>query len=488
MVCWTLPVPARLPRPGQWTIKVLGILILCTSTSMLSFYIHITNVDHKNSISNKNLGISFLLHSGTHPIDDRTALRTILRRTKLSQSDCSSTGQNNQHHRQLNETELSLPSLPEVGVANAITEWLHSSKNSKSQCTLPPSKSCKTSTFTIVLMSHNTGRFRKLMDAINDLFLQWIDVGLTEIIFVWNAPRTALKGRNTTASNSTEYVTQMLQWDADENHPFRIFYAFENGLTNNLLNRYHPLIAPRNEAVVYFDDDGPFFTTNRELMRSGIELWRTNADIQVGTYGRYLTFSSERINDKGQASDGHIYNNFVPICGHNMKYNRDTFSDFGATVILPTRSIIHRNFFCFIWHPAFEELRQFILDHPTHPDDMFVSVLIGQLSGRGAKLYPRLEWNGTRPKVKGSIDKHLPDFNHRRLLWELPHWFDHREAAINSILRYFGTIHPGSTGWCDGTPYMKANKLYPSNSSIPYVCEPTFPSVGIIPWMNENHY
>jgi hypothetical protein len=49
---------------------------------------------------------------------------------------------------------------------------------------------------------------------------------------------------------------------------------------NNLLNRYHPSIQPQHEAIVYFDDDGPF---HREIaMDVGFELWKFNSDVQIG--------------------------------------------------------------------------------------------------------------------------------------------------------------------------------------------------------------
>ena len=46
------------------------------------------------------------------------------------------------------------------------------------------------------------------------------------------------------------------------------------------------------------------------------------------------------------------------------------------SVLLPSGTFLHRNFLCFIWHPAFEELRQWVVAHKTMPDDMTVSVCV----------------------------------------------------------------------------------------------------------------
>jgi hypothetical protein len=55
-----------------------------------------------------------------------------------------------------------------------------------------------------------------------------------------------------------------------------------------------------------------------------------------------------------------------------------------------------------------------------------------------------------------------------------------REEAINSIVGYFGSIHPGTVGWCAGTDYMKPNKR-----GVPFVCRPEKPSLDLIPWLNK---
>lgn len=465
----------------------VGAFILCI---YVLFFLNLANEVNHHHYSHPLQLPHDVLTENTHRVID-IALKSVLKRADWSRSACTATPKNQTLQHMHNETLL--PKLPEYGVAGAIREWIENTNKTSSRpqncvCKLPPSKSCHVSNFTIVIMAQDTKRFKKLLTALRDVFPQWTSIGLTEIILVWNAPRSDLERAAATknaneskvSSKVASYVAQMLEWNVNPDNMFRIFYSLEHNLGNNLLNRYHPSISPKNSAVVYFDDDGPFYTTNSTFMKAGLELWRRNSRVQVGSFGRYLTIHSDGTSQEQQQgldATTNRHGKFNPLClgttGRKVVYNRDKFSDFGSSIILPTGSIIHRNYLCIIWHPAFEELRQFILDHPTHPDDMLVSILIAQLSGKGARQYPR----------KRYIAKPEGDGNHRRLLWEQPHWFDYRADAVNSILGYFGSLHPGSIGWCQ---YKNANTLTANNSSVPHMCEPAYPSVKLLPWMNED--
>ena len=80
-----------------------------------------------------------------------------------------------------------------------------------------------------------------------EIFFKW--KGAIEIVLVWNAKRSDLLKKSTNSiDNSYSVVEDMLQWNVNPTHPFRIFYSFEHGLTNNLLNRYHPSIAPKKKC------------------------------------------------------------------------------------------------------------------------------------------------------------------------------------------------------------------------------------------------
>jgi hypothetical protein len=134
--------------------------------------------------------------------------------------------------------------------------------------------------------------------------------------------------------------------------------------------------------------------------------------------------------------------------------------------------MIHRNYLCFIWHPALEGLRRFVHDHLVHPDDMTVATIVSHLSGRAPKPYSR----------------RLPD-NRRRLqdrtngtnptgMWRTKDWGKLRSIALNSVVSYFGAINSGSYGWCYKTEYHRLQGRR-------HVCDPEMAKVGMLPWMEK---
>jgi hypothetical protein len=437
-------------------------------------------------------------------------------------------------------------------------------------------------------MSHTVSdeeRLSKLHKGVKTLS-SWDITG--EIILVWNNHQHILE------ECPKQQCRDLLSWDQDPLHKLGIFYALEQThvkLENNLLNRYHPTIQPKHEAVVYFDDDGPFHS--RLAMEVGFELWKRNSDVQIGSMARNIRFPSKRMDDlQNVASDlaarlymdrdwrlgvhpydeeemrrwldmgqeavvvveeeeeeenesdshgdgdgkyqSHGYPEFTPICqnetGDVVEYNYFVFPNYKAHMSLPSGSILHRDFLCFVWHPVFEELRQYILKHPTHPDDMTISTLVSHLTGKALRTFPktvknsnghggnghlekqqqqqqqqqqdrrRLLESGLRSKMVGhkSNDKSEEEdvdeneyskddmelkSHRRRLLWQQKDWGNMREEAIGSIVGYFGSINPGSVGWCAGTQYQekaegKGNMRYNCFNEKP-------PDVSQIPWMNE---
>ena len=79
-----------------------------------------------------------------------------------------------------------------------------------------------------------------------------------------------------------------------------------------------------------------------------------------GVYIRHIKFIQAAGGADSSLPDGEVP--FTPTCrertGDIIEYNYFVFPQFGANMALPSGSIIHRNYLCFIWHPAFEELRQ----------------------------------------------------------------------------------------------------------------------------------
>lgn len=426
--------------------------------------------------------------------------------------------------------DTGVPPLPENGIHEVLKAWLdggYKDRGDYPMCELPPTLSCEVEKYSLILMSHTVSdnmRLGKLKNGIKD-FAQRPETA--EIILVWNSEKEVL------LNSDKSDAKLIVEWNNDESHPLRIFFSLENGLGNNLLNRYHPMLQPKQEAIMYFDDDGPFYEPGP--MHAGFSLWKFNSDVQIGSLTRNIRFPSERMNDlqnkatslaaehyrknswqththpydtdivnramaeAGESEPG--YPNFTPICrdetGDNVEYNYFVFPNYKAHMSLPSGSFLHRNYLCFVWHPLFKELRQFILDHPTHPDDMTISTLVSHLTGKPIRTFPRYFRDQKRRLEEEDMEieeKHVEDDTseinvsnienmRRRLLWQQKDWGNMREEAINSILGYFGSINPGSVGWCAGTEYEKPDT---GKGNMVYKCDPEYPSgADMIPWLKE---
>ena len=227
--------------------------------------------------------------------------------------------------------------------------------------------------------------------------VQWSFV--TEIVVVWNSSPQTLSSTSSSSSSSSFFTKEegedadyLRRSHDDPSHKVRLFYSHEYGLGNDLLNRYSPLIAPVNEAVLYFDDDGPFF--DERAMAAGFALWRRDSRRQVACFGRNLRFVTPRMvqahrvvpreayqwqlvqsqsqspNSSSSSSSSSTLSppRFTTKCATEpIAYNFHVFPQFQAHMALPSGSFLHRHFLCWIWHPAFAELRQYVHDHPTHP-------------------------------------------------------------------------------------------------------------------------
>jgi len=51
--------------------------------------------------------------------------------------------------------------------------------------------------------------------------------------------------------------------------------------------------------------------------------------------------------------------------------------------------MLHANYLCFLWHPALAPVRDFVKQHPVHPDDVTVSTIVSQLAGQAPRVYSR---------------------------------------------------------------------------------------------------
>ena len=496
------------------------------------------------------------------PRHEIPVLQSVLDRAKSSAGSCESFPAPEGAEKRLlpvvlNASEVGM--LPEFGAIESLSSWLSGSEARERSsirrekggaggsageeekwegeggrypiCRLPPPTSCHVTNYTIVLMSHTTDRLKDLVNHLRELLTR---PSASEVVLVWNALKSELEGHDT--------GKYLLMWHSDPSHPFRFFFALdEGGLNNDLLNRYHPKIRPREEAIMYFDDDGPFFS-EMAMEGAGFELWRRNSDAQVGCFPRNIRMRGDRMEGaqyeatersikaaragmatRGynaliatggggapqQQREGAVAPRFTPTCRDrtrdHLEYNYHLFSEYAGHMLLPSGSILHRNYLCFIWHPAFKELRDYVRRHPTHCDDQTVSTVVSQLSGRAPAVFPRrvrankddpdladiaaaaTERGEEKEKELAAAAAPAPDkadSNHRRLLWQQNNWGPMREEAINSVNGYFGSVNPGSVGWCahGKTGFEKKKKKKKKNK---YYCDPEFPELRRIPWANE---
>lgn len=506
----------------------------------------ILNSNVTKSVHKKNIKSHILTH-------EHIVLRNMLERSSSLMKICKCLSRS--WKETVNKFNSGISPLPELGMHKSIQKWFDKNSSDENDldmsflrsyhpyptCYLPPPTTCESNSFSVVVMSYSLKRIPELISGIRKIS-SWKHT--SELILVWNSERKILTdASNLNHLSHNPYASELLSYSFNSSHPLRIFYSLEQNLVNNLLNRYHPSLRPKEEAVLYFDDDGPFFD---ELpMEIGFELWKRHSDVQVGSFPRNIRFTSQRMLENQRIATNKIiqlsaeensyytnnhtsnitslYPDFTPLChrqtGDVLQYNYFIFPQYTAHMFLPSGSFLHRNFLCFIWHPVFADLRQYILDHPTHPDDMVISTIVSHLSGKGLRAFPRIVFGDEKKEVLGNmsyrvlnqfedsrynsiVNDHIKKIfeNHNKhalysydeelisnfsgtvqriLLWQQQNWAKMREEAINSIIGYFGSINPGSVGWCMGTDSQR------KGGTMLYDCKPEFPHYKKIPWIRK---
>jgi len=411
-----------------------------------------------------------------------------------------------------------LPKLEEFGVIKYIEDTLPKvqsrspslDSNIHEKCLLPPEVSCDVSEYTIILMAHSMKSLSMMLHKIRSDLLG--RTHMAEVVLVWNGKEGIEQFKN------DKYGVRLVSLHDDPASKFRFFLSFEHGLGNHLMNRYHPSINPKTEALLFFDDDGPWFID--EAVVSGFELWRRNSDVQIGAMMRrfevadhrqvdLLTQSHHLAMDRVLNPKAHPFTSppvnvsspfqpqHIPNCrsrGDYLGYNyQDIRASFSAHVSLPSGSFLHRNYMCFLWHPAFAEIREFVRVHKVHPDDISVSVIVSQLSGKSPRVYPRFFHKSKSASTKEEArkidlqksEKKEQEHHRRKLLWQdygsKANWAHLREEAMNNIVNYFGSISYGSVGFCLGID----NHVYKKGAAIgtEHSCFPYFLWRDYVPWL-----
>jgi hypothetical protein len=424
-----------------------------------------------------------------------------------------------------NDTVASLPSF---GIVRAIEDYFGTGTPNNSEnwpvCQMPPANECDETQLTVIFMAYNhdrlgvtTKQIRKMLDPAAFLGL------VKEIVVVWNGERRI--------DESPDGVA-LLGFTKNE-HPLRIAYPLKMGFPNDLMNRYHPdVVKPTTKALLYYDDHGPFFSYH--AIQAGFELWKRHANAQIGAMARQITYSSRQQEQRLELSGAEtakkavaVDDKFVSYCTNVddlVDYQFRFFANYDANMVLPSGSLLHANYLCYLWHPAFAEIRRFVLDHPVHPDDMTVSLVVSQLAGVAPRVYSRRlspqDKQDSKPSVKKSrrLSEHASkleaeenddDFDvpeepldlgivplselqkQRSLLFSIcwgcgpgmtemkQYWAELRTEAVNSLARYFGSLNSGSIGWC-----AKDSEHY--NAAKDGRCDPGMAKQGWLPWMNAD--
>lgn len=389
-----------------------------------------------------------------------------------------------------NETVAALPSF---GFQQAIASWEQRRQKLNPQdnhdgrwnCQLPPETECQETQFTVIFMAYNPDRLGITMREIRKLLSPEHYHGLVhEIILVWNGPRHV---------DESKEGKDLLQFA--QSNPLRVVYPLKMGFPNDLMNRYHPdVVQVKTKAILFYDDDGPFYSP--AAVESGFELWKRHASAQIGAMARELSYckrqKQERFGISAEPTDVH----FVSHCTNvqdKVDYNFRYFANYDANMVLPSGSFLHSNYLCFLWHPLLEPIRDFVLAHPVHPDDMTVSLVVSQLAGRAPRVYSRRlnpdDTNNNNKNKAAAVavkEKRLRRKLLKGICWDCSqkmdslkqYWADLRTEAINSLVRYFGSLNSGSIGWCEGTSYYREKKEGK--------CYPLMAKQGWLPWMQPN--
>lgn len=230
--------------------------------------------------------------------------------------------------------------LPSFGIIQALESYRpQSAQEAQSwQCELPPSTECDTERFSVIFLGYSHDRLNGMKNQIRAMLRSspYKDM-VEEVVLVWNNP----KPLNESGSDG-EF---MYQWSLretslfEESEPnrFRIFYPIELGFSSSLMNRYHPMIRPKSKALLYYDDDGPFY--HERAIQSNFELWKRNSDVQTGAMARAFTLSPRQQLEKDHMLGGPTKlddQKFVSHCrenGDNVVYDFRFFENFHANMV-----------------------------------------------------------------------------------------------------------------------------------------------------------
>jgi Glycosyl transferase family 64 domain len=205
-------------------------------------------------------------------------------------------------------------------------------------CQVPPPTECDVERFSVVFLGYGADRLHGMKTQIRGMLGKkpYSDM-VEEVILVWNNP--------TPLNESGSSGEILYQWSKEAKNPFhpsepnrfRVFYPIDHGFSSSLLNRYHPMIQPKSKALLYYDDDGPFYS--ERAIRSNFELWKRNSNIQTGAMARAFTLSERQQAEKSELLGGPTAlddQKFISHCrsqGDSVRYDYRYFENFHANMV-----------------------------------------------------------------------------------------------------------------------------------------------------------
>jgi hypothetical protein len=493
---------------------ILIILVAFSVGMIVQNFFHTVGISNSNAITTGDLNATPLLRPpepGTAVTKGATTnanfppeLHRLLDRARLHQQHCQALDLTDApDHSKLAENNHTAH-LPQFGILKAAAAY--QDNDYPYTCQLPPEMECSETQFTVIFMAYNPYRLTKLYNQVLKMSTGAQFKPLVhQVLIVWNGDRDI---------EGTKMGKALVDLTRGNTTTVRISYPLKAGFPNDLMNRYHPRLDIATKAIMYYDDDGPFYSP--QAMLAGFELWKRNANAQIGAMARKLDLGGRQLQEKSAVLNGPGDRFFVSHCPtDSVRYNYNDFAQFGANMVLPSGSLLHSYYLCWLWHPIFAEIRQYVKDHPVKPDDGTVSIIVSQLSGRAPKVYPRrinkqkkgrrlldMAMTTNETNTKGIMGENelllLEDTDtdtdstvprRRRRLMDGIDWGNTKQAgdkknkwgklrsdAANSLVRYFGSMNSGSIGWCYGTTYEIGGK-----------CKPEMATVGQLPWMKADH-
>jgi len=472
----------RLPYSSKIYIVIVFVALLffgMVVRNNIMFNANVPDVHMNTSMSIAQTNLN------SQPASDRSsasaAFSTVVNRAIQHKQHCSSIGLSTAEDKDYSELRLNnhTAHLKQWGILDAVRSYeavdqKHTKKNNYPyQCQLPPENECQETHFTVIFMAYNPERLQKMMTQIKKMLSESdFSKMVAEVVIVWNGARDI---------DETDLGRKLVE--LGQTLPLRISYPLKAGFPNDLMNRYHPRLQVKTKAIMYYDDDGPFYSYKAVL--GGFELWKRNANAQIGAMARKLDLGPRQTDESNAVLNRPGDRFFVSQCpADELHYNYNSFANFDARMVLPSGSFLHSNYLCFLWHPIFEEIRTYVKQHPVNPDDGTVSMVVSQLAGRAPKVYSRrineqqqqlLAGKRQRRRLMDGINWDTSGAHDKKM-----NWGRLRSDVANSLTRYFGSVNSGSLGWCYGTQYHITKKKQD-------LCDPEMAKVGMLPWLKADH-